>query len=140
MATYYSTGDGCFNYETVEESIECELFEPKMGDEIIIFAGESKDYKPSQFVPDVVDIILDNAYDEAGEWCEGWMDGVDTSDLQNKIKELVDKWFTDNNHLPTFYAVENVRKILITILEVDEDYNVEFIQSVVKEESNESNV
>ena len=78
----------------------------------IIWIGEIVNYKPSDFIDieSLLDRISENAYDEAGEPTENWLDQHWQMSNIDKVQELVDliSIWVKNNAPINFWTVKNI--------------------------------
>ena len=81
---------------TIEDCIEEAKWE-KEGREIAenhVFIGEVEPYKPIVYADYLIDSIREQAYEECGECCEGWLDGLNKKQ-ERILEERLNKVFTD---------------------------------------------
>lgn len=95
--------------------------------------ADSRHHTISDFM--MVDVILEDAqeraYEECGEWVDGWLEKV--TDLDKvELADMISAWATIRDHQPKFYSVENVRHITVELLNADGDYKI------VEEKTNEN--
>ncbi len=68
----------------------------------------------------VIDDCIERAFERVGEAQENWADSIkpdEIKDLDNRIRELLDRWADDHKNHPSFFAVEDVEQILVTLPE-----------------------
>lgn len=62
----------------------------------------------------ILERIQENAYDEAGEAADDYLDDVtkeQIAELQNMLDDVLKEWFTKHRYYPAFYAVDNIETI-----------------------------
>lgn len=91
-----------------------------VGEIITVYQGESKEKSGSDFLNDIAEKMIENAYDELGEHSEGWLN-CDTSGLQDLIKNTVDKWCNETKNQPSFFAIENIKPVKLKVLFISEE-------------------
>lgn len=85
------------------------------GEEVLVWEADKKEYKHSDFI-DVNVIINDmqcNAYDEAGEVAEEYLNGL-SDKKKDELKNHIADWFVQNGKI-NFYGVENEKKIMVIV-------------------------
>ena len=83
-------------------------------EEACIYVGEKVQFAHKDFIfaTDVLWEAKERAYNEVGEWCEGYLDSIPKEKLE-QLNELVLKWFDENVKQPTYFTVKNVKKITV---------------------------
>lgn len=79
-----------------------------------ILAGRVEDYIPYINANLVIDMDIANAYDEANEAAEGYLEGVPTGALNELTGELTDTyhaWIKKHNLEPTFSVLKDIIKM-----------------------------
>ena len=79
-----------------------------------ICVGEKVQFTHKNFIfaSDVLFEAKERAYNEMGEWCEGYLDSIPKEKLE-QLNELILKYFDENVEQPTFFTVKNVKKITV---------------------------
>ena len=100
--------------------------DPITGKVVTIHEGDTVRHNVADWIPNIVDQLSEHAYDDAGEYAQGWPDCTPDQDkeLQAAICKAVDEWLDRHNLRPTFHAVENVREIKVRITSEDGDFEV----------------
>ena len=65
------------------------------------------------FQEDTLDILRDRAYDDMGDYAEGWLDDVTNAqqrELHDAILSTIDAWASKHNHHPRFFDIKNIRE------------------------------
>lgn len=127
----YSTNEEEFNYTSEWECLERLWDEDYLQEGAVFFRGTSKKGSASDYfiMNRVVEDMQERAWDECGEWAEGFLEDVP----EKKWKELdkyICKWL-DKNAKVNFYTVENVEKIVVTQEMVD-SFKKEHFESMAK--------
>jgi hypothetical protein len=107
------------SWEGCEENFEGET-------EVEVFEGETIPHKISEFIPPLAEYIEDSAYGENDEASESWCEKIKErkAEIQELVKNALDKWADENNMQPNFYGVENVKSLMVKI-KVDREGNWE---------------
>lgn len=109
MDLCYSSNNEEFSHTTLADAVDeyyCHNAAPPIGSTATVYEAETKPYKASRFVPDVLDHMKESAYDEAGESAESWdFTKEQATSLQEAVEKAVDDWATANNMQPNFYGV-----------------------------------
>lgn len=93
VKTIYGHNDDLFTDRCEEEAAVSawENGEYKIGDEVTVFSLDFRRAHASEFMPDVVEHMIDQAYGQIGEFAEEWRIGDDESkELQSAVNALVD--------------------------------------------------
>lgn len=116
----YSTNNEDFDHKTAEDAAQ-QLWddpsdegegEPKAGDVVTIYEGDCRKAIASELLPDVAEILMDQAYNEAGESSEDWEFTEEQSEsLQEVMKNALDAWATANDMQPKFCTVVKSRAV-----------------------------
>jgi len=88
------------------------------GEEVWIYRATTIEYTHADFinVDYIVEQMQDNAIEEGLDWAEGYLDDVEND--KGKLKDLeqhIANWFKDNSKDASFFTVENVERIKITM-------------------------
>ena len=105
----YSIDDEIYKtYEEIQEEIyelECPV------KDVVVYEGWTNIIRHSDFIN--VDIVLegmvDYAYDNHGEWTEGYLYDV-TKEQAYELNNLLVRWFNKNIKQPTFYRISNIKE------------------------------
>lgn len=124
MTIYYSTDEETFNYESVDEAVECLIgndSDIKVGDIVYVQSGESVAVSVKEYIPDILETISDNSYDEMGEFSDGFPDASKEvgQEIQTQVEDLVSKLFDKYKLNPSFYRIKNVKFIGVIITNLD---------------------
>lgn len=97
------------------------------GDVFTISEGDA--FKPniSEFVHAdcIMESICENAFDNRGEYCEGWISCVENispaeyKKLEDQITSVIRKWLQRNNCEINFYDVKNIREVTWEVIDGD---------------------
>ena len=92
--------------------------------ELQIFEGEEVRHKIGDFLPWIADGITNNCFEKADEYADDWILKIDKHDkeIQELMKQTINKWADENNMQPDFFGVKNVRPISVKI-KVDKNGN-----------------
>lgn len=117
--TVYSTDGEDFLHTELEDAIDDSLDSQDVeeGEVITIWSGETSKHRVSDWVPDMMDAIDNAAYDECGEWADGWPSATDEQrqELQTATKKLADEWADKYGQQPGFFTVEDPEEMRIRI-------------------------
>lgn len=106
------------DYMDIDE-LENEIDEINSEDENIkvthVYRGEKIVQTNSMFVngSDIIENITDRANDSGGEWSERYCEDLESKVHRDNIEKLVVDYLDKNGINPSFYLVENVKKIPI---------------------------
>lgn len=75
--------------------------------------------RASSFVPDLCDHMDERAFEDVGEFTEGWTDKVNMKRLQHKVEQLVDYEFSVAGAQPNFGFMEDEQEIKVKVIKVD---------------------
>ena len=133
MATYFSNDEETFNYDSVDEAVEALISESsdiKVGDFVSVYSGESESVSVKAYVPDVMELIGEMAYDDMGEFADSFPDSSREVDkeIQDAVESLVADLFDKHKLNPSFYKVKNQKCIEVRIDNVD-DISFEIIST-----------
>lgn len=124
---YYSVDEENFSHSDMADAVQ-EVFDyvgAKPGDERTIYEGTAKKLTAGSFVPCIEDDLINSAFDEVGEFADGWLEGLtpdQRGDLADRVKAAVNSWADDHGLQPTFFTVENVREIKVRLLDNDDNF------------------
>lgn len=82
--------------DTIEECISEAKWEKEYREmaEDYVYIGEIEAHEPEIDIEYLIDNIQEQAYEECGESCEGWLDGLKKEDMK-KLEERLNKVFAD---------------------------------------------
>ena len=91
--------------------------EIKPGDTVTLVEGDEVPADHSQFVNGdrLIEELQERAYDEYGEYAEDYL--VDVGDVA-ELEALIVGWLNEHAKPPTFYRVDNMREISVTVGEI----------------------
>jgi hypothetical protein len=112
----------CEYFNTREEAIEVGRAEAIEREEESYQIGQITCFIPSIDVDNVLDNISENAYDQCGEYADGYPNCTkeEKQKLQDMLDEVLVKWMDETNNHPTFYMIENTEDILEDLV-IDSD-------------------
>jgi len=92
---------------TIEDCIEEAKWEKEDREiaENHVFIGEVEPYKPIVYADYLIDSIREQAYEECGECCEGWLDGLKKEQeelLEERLNKVLIDWLVETNNSPSF--------------------------------------
>jgi len=102
-------------FETVEDCIADakENYEYSAGEDIAV--GVVNNFVAKVDAESVLEAIEEQAYEECGEACEGWIDykneAVDK--LQDTLTNCLNEWLKETKQEPEFYGITNIKKVAI---------------------------
>ncbi len=125
----YSTNGEEFIHSDLEGAVEMVFDdgEHNVGDTITVYSGTAVLHNASDFMHrHLVDDLADAAYDEAGEWADGWPYATpkQADELNEAVKVVVDAWAIKLNQIPTFSKVTDVKEVKVIITDNDGDFRV----------------
>jgi len=89
----------------------------KPGDIVTVYTGRCVKRRPSFYLGDAAEILLDRAreaaYEDTGEHSDGWLDVVTKEQqaaLDLAVSAVFDAWCANNKHDPMFYGVADVQE------------------------------
>lgn len=103
-------------YSSYEEAAVAYADDCSLEDDDSVYVGLKEDWFPSVNVDHILDKFGEDAcYRFEDGLCGDWPNLTLQAklDLRNEINETIKKWFTETNNLPNFYAVENVKSIMV---------------------------
>ena len=131
MKCYSEKGEN-FNFVSIED-LARQLIDDetvRIGDVVTIHRGDAIKRKAGEYMQRYdIDEMICNAYDDCGEYAEGWLSGLKKdviSELEDSIKTAVNLWADKHDLHPTFYAVVNTDEVKIKI--VDDNGGYEMMQ------------
>lgn len=100
---------------TIEDCIEEAKWEKEDREiaENHVFIGDVEPYKPFIDVEYLIDDIQEQAYEECGECCEGWLDGLKKEQkkiLEERLNKVLIDWLEETNNSPTFGKFMKISK------------------------------
>ena len=96
--------------ESIKECIEEARLYVEAEDQEFVYIGEVTNHVPTIDAERIIDNLIDQAYDECGESSDGWLDGVKTEELEEKLNEVLQEWLKKTNQEPTFGKLEKVNR------------------------------
>lgn len=107
------TIEGCLDVaiDQVKDFEECE--DINEGTIKTVFIGEMKPYTPKISSYEIIDRIMDDAYDTCGEFAESWLDDITESEyskLSSELSFVFDRWLKISKRTPTFGLIENIKE------------------------------
>lgn len=90
----------------IKDAINCGK---KSGEKIVI--GICEDYVPQLSADNLLDLVSEEAYEEAGEVAKGWPEFEDrkgykyVEKLQEKIDKAFNEWLVETKQVPDFYRI-----------------------------------
>ena len=78
-----------------------------------VFIGEVEPYKPIVYADYLIDSIREQAYEECGECCEGWLDGLNKEQeeiLEERLNKVLIDWLEETNNSPSFGKFMKISK------------------------------
>ena len=116
------------SYPTIASCIE-EAKREKEDREIAknhVFIGEVEPYEPIVYADYLIDSIREQAYEECGECCEGWLDGLNREQeeiLEERLNKVLIDWLEETNNSPSFGKFMKISKYnLETGKEIEGEY------------------
>ena len=110
--------------DSIEEYMEDALYEledygydPKEGRNSIVI-GEIIEYVPTVDVVNIIEGMIDNAYDQVENLCV-WEDALfedkdKIEELSSDLNNVLYKWLDKNNLKPSFFIVDNIKEYEIS--------------------------
>lgn len=130
MKKCYSHNEEDYSFSDLDECAESAFndnTELKVGDIITIYEGEAIKPSASEFLPQIGDLILEQASDEMGEYAESWeFSNEDDQSLQEALSKAVDEWAESTGNQPLFYRVTDVKQIRVRF--INEDGECEIVE------------
>lgn len=112
------------NFETKEDAIEEATIyyndyhddEEENEHKKIIYIGKPKPVTISFNVDSILEDIAENAFEQCGEYSEGYLDNVKIEDgniLEERLHKEILKWMDEFNYKPHFWRVKDVEEVEI---------------------------
>lgn len=125
-ATHYTTGDWEDSLTDIGSVLEEIVFggnleNPPLPETITITSGYLTLCKASRFVPDLEDFMSEMAYEDVGEFTEGWLDGMDMDALQGAVERMVDARFEEAGQQPSFGEITEIETFKVRITSVPQE-------------------
>jgi hypothetical protein len=116
---YSFNEEAYYDMDDIIEMVEID----KIPKDRFVYVAEKVKYYHKDFIPqlDIQEQLLDIAYDEVSEWCEGYVDDL-TKEKVEALNQVIIDWFDKNIEQPRFFTVKNIRKIML--VEVLKGYNL----------------
>lgn len=106
--TVYSNDGEDFSFHSAEEAHESAI---SQGEENpTVWKAKAIPHRASEFVPDIVDIMLNQAADSSPYGIDWDINCKDARDLQKKIERVVNKWAKKTGNEPTWWAVTSIKE------------------------------
>jgi hypothetical protein len=107
MSKVYSESGEIFDQSDLEFLIVMFEENPDL-EEITYYEGESVAYTAHEFISgdSIIDVAMENAYEEGGEFAEDWLDDIKSEDIE-AIEKMVGDYLQEK-YPPAFYNVVNV--------------------------------
>jgi hypothetical protein len=124
---YYSSDEEDYSHETPQEAAEAlwDSGEPKAGDVVTVWEGDASPKKASYYVPDVLELMQESAYEDGGDWADTWdFTKEQKESMQEAIERAVDAWADANDMHPKFYSILRSRPIKVRFINEDGDCEV----------------
>ena len=115
MKKYVYSFDEVGSYEAGENTIKetLRLVKKEHTDEHTeVFIGKPHHLRPKISADNVIDQLMDVAYDEAGENAENYLSSVSNvafEELETSLNKVLLKWEKKYHEQPTFYTVDNIK-------------------------------
>ncbi|WP_254208600.1 hypothetical protein [Burkholderia multivorans] len=115
VRTVWSSNNEDFTCDELDELLDMHT-DLTVGD--VVFVGEVAPIPTKHLcdADDVIDFIGERAYDEVGEYADGYPDV--TSEARAELDALLAGWI-EKHAKPTFYSVINVREHVITAADME---------------------
>ncbi|MFQ4565868.1 hypothetical protein C4V14_04585 [Clostridioides difficile] len=116
----YSWDDECFRsdeYESKEEAIEAAKEELRRFGEVsrLVYVGQKEEVNiPDIDVEDALEHVQHRIDDEFGGYGENWFENIRIEDiiiLENRIKEVFEKWMDEFGYKPYWFVVTDTEEI-----------------------------
>ena len=114
----WSENDEIFNssieFDTIEEALKDASQELEKGGNV--FIGKIKKVDLSIDTNAIIENLQEIAYDQAGDAASDFLNDItkDQEDvLQKMINETLIEWLEENNLIPSFFSVEEVKEYII---------------------------
>lgn len=114
---YWSEDGETFSYDSVHELLQ--VHSNMSAGEVVHF-GEAYRPDPAGWVDqeDVIDLLMERAYDDCGEHAENYMDGTSKA-ARDELDELLAGWFRKHAQ-PEFWKIKNTKQYVLTQADIDE--------------------
>lgn len=104
------------NFETRQEAIveALTMHDEDERDEKSFFIGQTKSVNTSVDVCWLLDTLSEQAYEQAGEYAEGYLDDVKSEHfavLEERMNEVLSHWMEEYKYSPHFWTVTNIQEI-----------------------------
>lgn len=125
----YSLDEEHFCYDTLEEAAADKWWneyndDEGQGEEVQLFYGIKGPENASHYLGNILDQMQENAFQEAGDYSDGWLEGKEGLELVELLKKTIDDWATANNQHPNFFSVTNVKSVWIRYTTADGKFEV----------------
>ncbi|TXI84271.1 MAG: hypothetical protein E6Q40_09630 [Cupriavidus sp.] len=116
----YSNDREFFRFDTLDEAVEdlWESGEFKARDVVTIREGREKGFRASDFAPDVVEHMKDQAWDRVSDCADSWSFSDEKAKaLQAIVEKAIDDWADANMMHPRFAEMEESREIRVVFID-----------------------
>lgn len=127
MKKCYFNDDRDFSYTTLDEAVQSVLAarDFKKGQALDLWQADAIQRKASHYVPDISDLMVDQACDLCGGVAADWIfSPAQSASLLLAVQNAVDKWATVNAMHPYFFGAENAVKISVRFTDNKGKYEV----------------
>lgn len=100
------TIENCIN----EAKIDCENNELK--EQKFVYIGIVQEHVPVIDTENIIDYLREQAYQECGECCEGWLDHIkqeQEQSLEEKLNDALQIWLEETNNQPYFGEITKIK-------------------------------
>jgi hypothetical protein len=108
----WSLDEAEFRYSSLCDLIDCNDGELHVGQTVYVADQVPADYESFFDADDLVDRLAEVAYDNHGEYAEGWPPTI-KQEAKDEFNAFVAAWI-EKHCPPSFYGVENVRPYTLT--------------------------
>lgn len=133
--TYFSTNEEEYRFDDLQEALEDAWDSSDEADEmLIVWQGECTKQPASHYAPDILEYMGERAYDDIGEFAEGWPDFKPevAKALQANIEALIDDWAKVHKQHPAFGHVCNTKELQFKIVKQAEYFSDAVIEPITE--------
>ena len=115
LETVYSTNEEEFyDYDYILDDLKD--LGHTTGDTVEIYQGDAIPMKHSNFIfPDhIIESIQEWAYDEVGDYAEGYLEGLTDAD-KKELEELIEEFLVKKTGQPNLNAIKNIKRVEATV-------------------------
>lgn len=125
----YSINDEDYSFTELEDAIIAALEKDMtipVGTIITVWEGDAVKCKAGDFPAVDIESMAERACDEVGECAEDWPDcgKEEESDLNERIRAVVNQWADDHGLHPNFYRISNTKTIKVKLTSESGDYQI----------------